>query len=461
MNDASTMFMTCYIALIFCLLLVALLAASEAALAATNRVRLRHMLQAQASQSGDDQGAVQLLSNELSGDAQRFIATVTVAANVPLLAAAALTVWLAQNRYGRDGVTWLLIVIVACTTISVFQITPRLLMSRPGALERLWWVRPARLLVAILRPPVSLLMALGTILLRLFGMLPSRAVSNEERTRDRARDDEDESVAVAVGGAPEIRDLVESARESGAIEESGKELIESIFTFGDTRVHEVMIPRPDILGLPIDASVNRVLDALQESGYTRLPIYEGNIDRVVGVLHAKDVLRALGRGENAFVAQGVMRPALYLPESQAIDEALATMRRERTHLAIVIDEYGGTAGLLTVEDILEELVGDIADEHDQRVENPLQVVDENTAVVDAGLHTDDLEEDWDLSLPTAEFDTVGGFMIEQLGRALVVGDRVETPAATLTVQSVRGRRPKRILIIKKKREEKREARDDE
>jgi CBS domain containing-hemolysin-like protein len=222
-----------------------------------------------------------------------------------------------------------------------------------------------------------------------------------------------------------------------------------------------MIPRPDILGLPIDASVNRVLDALQESGYTRLPIYEGNIDRVVGVLHAKDVLRALGRGENAFVAQGVMRPALYLPESQPIDEALATMRRERTHLAIVIDEYGGTAGLLTVEDILEELVGDIADEHDQRVENPLQVVDENTAVVDAGLHTDDLEEDWDLSLPTAEFDTVGGFMIEQLGRALVVGDRVETPAATLTVQSVRGRRPKRILIIKKKREEKREARDDE
>lgn len=454
------MFTASYIGLISCLLLVALLAASEAALAATNRVRLRHLLQAQASQSGDDQGPVQLLSNELSGDAQRFIATVTIAANMPLLAAAALTVWLAQMRYDRGWVALLLIVVVACTTISVFQIAPRLLMSRPGALERLWWVRPARLLVSILRPPVSLLMALGTILLRLFGLLPSRrALSNEERARD--RDDDDESVAVAVGGAPEIRDLVESARESGAIEESGRELIESIFTFGDTRVHEVMIPRPDILGLPVDASVNRVLDALQESGYTRLPIYEGNIDRVVGVLHAKDVLRALGRGENAFVANEVMRPALYLPESQPIDEALATMRSKRTHLAIVIDEYGGTAGLLTVEDILEELVGEIADEHDQRVENPLQILDENSAVVDAGLHTDDLEEDWDLPLPTGEFDTVGGFMIEQLGRALVVGDRVETPAATLTVQSVRGRRPKRILIIKKKREEKRETREDE
>jgi Mg2+/Co2+ transporter CorB len=157
------MFTACYIALISCLLLVALLAASEAALAATNRVRLRHLLQAQASQSGDDQGPVQLLSNELSGDAQRFIATVTIAANMPLLAAAALTVWLAQMRYDRGWVALLLIVAVACTTISVFQIAPRLLMSRPGALERLWWVRPARLLVSILRPPVALLMILGTI----------------------------------------------------------------------------------------------------------------------------------------------------------------------------------------------------------------------------------------------------------------------------------------------------------
>jgi magnesium and cobalt transporter len=207
--------------------------------------------------------------------------------------------------------------------------------------------------------------------------------------------------------------------------------------------------------------VDRVLEALQESGYTRLPIYQENVDHVLGVLHAKDVLRALGRGDSGFKAAEVMRPALFLPESQPIDEALSTMRGKRTHLAIVMDEFGGTAGLLTVEDILEELVGDIADEHDPRVDNPLQVLDENTAVVDATLHTDDLEEDWDLPLPTGEFDTVGGFMIEQLGRAPVLGDRVETPSATLTVQSVRGRRLKRILIIKKKREEKQESRDDE
>ena len=129
------------------------------------------------------------------------------------------------------------------------------------------------------------------------------------------------------------------------------------------------------------------------------------------------------------------------------------MRTQRTHLAIVIDEFGGTAGLLTVEDVLEELVGDIADEHDQQEDDPFVVLDENTAVVDALLHADDLEERWGLTLPTGEFDTVGGFVIEQLGRAPAVGDRVELPEAELVVQTVRGRRPKQIIIMRKPREE--------
>jgi putative hemolysin len=252
-----------------------------------------------------------------------------------------------------------------------------------------------------------------------------------------------------LGSAEEIRDLVETAQASGVIEEGGKELIESIFDFGDTRVHEVMIPRPDILALPVTSSVEEVLDALQESGFSRVPLHEGSVDRIAGILHAKDVLRALSRGEVEFSVQSLMRPPVYVPESRKIDEALALMRAERTHLAIVIDEYGGTAGLLTVEDILEELVGEIADEHDSREEAPLQIIDENMAIVDALLHTDDLHDQWDVLLPTGEFDTVGGFMIEQLGRALACNDRVELPNATLVVLSLRGGRPKKIRIDRK------------
>jgi len=246
----------------------------------------------------------------------------------------------------------------------------------------------------------------------------------------------------------EIRDLVEAAQTSGVLRSEGKELIDSIFTFGDTRAREVMIPRPDILGLPVDIPTENVLDALENSGFSRVPIYQGDIDTIIGVLHAKDVLGALGRGETEIDIRALMREPLYIPQSQPLDEVFATMRSARSHLAVVIDEYGGTAGLLTVEDILEELVGEIADEHDQRDET-LLALDENTVIAYAQLHSDDLEERWGVALPTGEFDTVGGFMIEQLGRALVIGDRVETSDAVLVVQSVRAQRPGKILIRKK------------
>lgn len=420
-----------YLGLAACFLLVALLAASEAALAATNRVRLRHLLRAVRPEGDGAHEAVTALSSDLSHDAQRFLATVTIAANIPLMLAATLVTILARDRWDSTPTSSLVIGGVALLTIPFFQVTPRLLVSQRGSLERLWWVRPARLLVAALRPFVSVLLWLGATVLRPLGLdgSPRRgAEANEE----------------------EIRDLVEAAQTSGVLKDEGKELIESIFTFGDTRAREVMIPRPDILALPIDVPTERVLDALENSGYSRLPVYEGDIDTIVGVLHAKDVLGALGRGETNFEVPTLMREPLYLPQSQPLDEVFAAMRAARSHLAVIIDEYGGTAGLLTVEDVLEELVGEIADEHDHRDET-LQELDENSVIADALLHSEDLEERWGLALPTGEFDTVGGFMIEQLGRALVIGDRVETADAVLVVQSIRARRPRKILIRKKPR----------
>ena len=402
------------------LLLVALFAASEAALAATNRVRLRHLLRSQS----DEVGAT---GTDLSGDAQNFIATVTIAANIPLLIAACLTLWLALNRYQPTQAV-LLSIGIALVTVALFQVTPRLLVSAPGALEKLWWLKPARGLVALLRPLVSVLLWVGRLVLAPLGLLDA------PQKTDAASSDE------------EIRDLVEAAGAKGALSES-RELIESIFTFGDTRVHEVMIPRPDIIALPLEASAAQVINILEETGASRLPLYEESIDQVVGILHVKDVLAKLGMGQRDFAPRALLRDPLYIPESQKIETALAQMRVQKTHLAIVIDEFGGTAGLLTVEDILEELVGEIADEHDRRDES-LAILDANTALVDARLHASDLESAWGLSLPVGEFDTVGGFMIEKLGRELKVGDQLEVPDAKLTVYSTRGRRPHKIHIVR-------------
>lgn len=426
------------LAFLISLVLIALFAASEAVLAATNRLRLRHLLRTQAA---DDSNAPS--SNELSSDTQKFIATVTIAANIPLLVAAVLTMWLALANYGVSLETAGLCFVVAITIIAIFQVAPRLIVSQAGVLESLWWVRPAQLLVAILRLPVGALMAVGSTLLRPFGLLKiARRASTPTEISENTQTEEGEEIRDLVD------DLVESAHASGLIEEGGKELIESIFTFGDTRVNEVMIPRPDILALPVESTPDAVLAAFQESGFSRLPIYEGDTDRIVGILHVNDALRCLSQDRPDFIPEELMRAPIFIPESRKIDEAFTTMRSARTHLAIVMDEFGGTAGLLTVEDILEELVGEIADEHDRKAEEPLVILDERTALVSALLHTDDLESDWDLALPSGEFETVGGFVIEQLGRAPVVGDRVELAIATLVVHAVRSRRPHKIMIHK-------------
>lgn len=429
-----TPFATMIIALVGCLLLVALFSASEAALAVTNRVRLRHLLRMHAA---DENNPAQILSSELSGDAQKFIATVTVAANLPLLAAAIITFSLAEDRFEGKPEVAIMCAGVALGVIAFGQIAPRLMVERPGAALRLWWVRPARFLVALLRPPVLLLLLLGQLILRPLGLLPPVS------TVENADESEDEN-------EHEIRELVESAQASGLIEEGNRELIESIFTFGDTRAYEVMTPRPDIVALPIGCSASQLLDCLQDSGHSRIPLYEDNVDSVVGIVHARDVLACLGRGELEFSPRDLKREPMYLPESKKIDEALASMRVGQTHLAIVVDEFGGTAGLLTIEDILEELVGEIADEHDRKVDEPFVLLDEHTAMVDARLHTEDLVELWGLELPTGEFDSVGGFVIEQLGRAPSSSDKIrvelDNESVTLAVHTVRGRRPERIMI---------------
>ncbi len=412
------------VALVACLVLVGLFAASEAALAATNRVRLRHLLRAQ---SGEDGGSAQILSSELGRDAQNFIAGITLAANLPLVIAAALALWLGTESFASRVAVLGFSAFVACAALAVFQIVPRFLVSAPGALENLWWVRPARLLLALVRPFVALLLWLGRLLLSPFNSQPL------QRT-----DDQNEA---------ELRELVGSADPRGELSQS-RELIESIFTFGDTRVHEVMIPRPDIVALPQTATAAQARALFQETGLSRLPLYGASIDEVVGILHVKDVLRQLGEGRFDFSPRALARDPLYLPESQKIDDALSRMRAAKNHLALVMDEFGGTAGLLTVEDVLEELVGEIADEHDRRDEESLVILDENTAIADARLHADDLRERWDVALPSGEFDTVGGFVIEQLGREARMNDRVEAPGVTLSVYSLRGRRPRKIKIVK-------------
>ena len=245
----------------------------------------------------------------------------------------------------------------------------------------------------------------------------------------------------------ELRQLVERAEAGGAIEPEDAELLEGVFEFSKKNAREVMTPRTEIVALPIDASLDDVIRLVDESGLSRFPVYEGSIDNIVGIVLAKDLLpyvRRADQTERPFSLRQVLRSAHFIPGTREVEEVLSDFKRLKEHMAIVLDEYGGTAGVVTMEDLLEEIVGEILDEHDERDE-PAQARG-GEVLVSGDLNIGELNERFGLAVPENEFATIGGYIFGTLGRVPRVGDRVAAGGATFTVRSVEGRRAEQIAV---------------
>ena len=243
----------------------------------------------------------------------------------------------------------------------------------------------------------------------------------------------------------EIRSMAEVGHEEGAIEEDEKELIHSIFEFGDTIVREVMVPRPDIVMVPATATLDEVQEVVIRHGFSRIPVHGKGPEDVVGVVYAKDVLREIHRGKAERRLKDIMRKPYFVPESKKVSELLRDMQREKFHQALVVDEYGSLSGLVTLEDLLEEIVGEIEDEYDREEPN-VEPVGENRLRVNARLPVDELNELLDVDLPNTEWDTVGGLVMGILGRVPARGEVVEFEGLRFTAERVQGRRISKILI---------------
>jgi len=250
----------------------------------------------------------------------------------------------------------------------------------------------------------------------------------------------------------EIKAMAEMASDEEVIEEGEKELIHSIFEFGDTLVREVMVPRPDLVAAPINSAMRQILDLVLRHGFSRIPVYRNTLDEIVGVVYAKDLLRHLHAGKENVPLDTIMREPFFVPETKKIDDLLREMQLRRVHIALVTDEYGSVAGLVTIEDLLEELVGEIADEYD-REEPQIEPVDEQTYRVNGRLSIDDVNELLDVKLPHEEWDTVAGLMYELLGAVPTQGETVTYDNITLTAEKVQGRRIAKVLIRKLASEE--------
>jgi CBS domain containing-hemolysin-like protein len=268
--------------------------------------------------------------------------------------------------------------------------------------------------------------------------------------------------AQGVMSTEELSILVERGGEQGILEAEEEQMIQAVIELGDQRIHEVMVPRIAMITLAADATTEEAIDIVIEEGHSRIPVYEETIDEIVGILYAKDLLPFLkdSAGEPPAL-RSLLRTPVFVPESMSVDDLLHEFQRRKVHIAIVLDEYGGTAGLVTIEDLLEEIVGEIQDEYDE--EEPLIVrLSDDEARIDGRTDVDDLSELFDVSLgleDADEYDTVGGLIYHRIGGVPKPGDQVRVDGLTLTVETTDGRRVGKVLVVRERQEG--EPEDDE
>lgn len=242
----------------------------------------------------------------------------------------------------------------------------------------------------------------------------------------------------------ELRSFVDASQREGVLEQDERQMIFSIFEFGDTLVREIMVPRIDIFGLDVETPIVEAGNALLESGYSRVPVYRESIDNIVGLLYAKDLLKVWKAPEQVKHLAELLRPAYFVPESKKLDELLAEMQGGRIHIAIVVDEYGGVAGLVTLEDMMEEIVGEIRDEYDHGEELSYQQVGDDEFVFHGRINLADFNEVTGSELTSEDADTLGGFLFNRIGRVPKAGEKIEENGLTLTIEQVVGRRIRRV-----------------
>ena len=244
----------------------------------------------------------------------------------------------------------------------------------------------------------------------------------------------------------EIRILVEQSGEGGSLDRSSTRLLEGVFEFSEKTAEEVMTPRTEMTALDGELTVEAAADIVAEAGRSRYPVYLESLDEIVGVVHAKDLLRTLRQAPGTNVRR-VMRQPVFVPGTRDVEDVLADMKRLKTHLAIVLDEYGGTAGLVTMEDLLEEIVGEILDEYDPVEQLVTTTVDDGSATIDASMTIGDFNERFDAELDDSDYTTVGGYLFGQIGRLPKVGDRVTIGPRIFEITAMEGRRVETVKVV--------------
>lgn len=320
-----------------------------------------------------------------------------------------------------------IILTVGLATLVIGEIGPKSLAIRHAERIALLAATPIKWLQVITSPLVSLVTFFSGLIVRLFGgtiSFHASAYSEEE-----------------------LKIMVEQSEEHGVIETEEKEMIHNVFEFADTSVHEVMTPRPEISAVEADAGVDKLVQVVTESGHSRLPVYDDDLDNILGIVHIKDVLRAMTGEERAANIRELLRPAYFIPDTKRVDDLLTDFKRQKTQLAIVQDEYGTVTGVVTIEDLLEEIVGEIQDEYDVE-EPPIEQVDDGTCVVDGKMNLREFNERMGVELPIEETNTIGGFVFGLLGHRPELGEGARWDGMEFSIEAMDGTRIHKVRVVK-------------
>ncbi|TKJ37607.1 hypothetical protein CEE37_13930 [candidate division LCP-89 bacterium B3_LCP] len=321
------------------------------------------------------------------------------------------------------------VILVTGIILILGEITPKIVALKHAQTWAMWVALPVDITRRILFPLTKCLDFLARTVSRSLGVEHRRLSLSED----------------------EIKALVEVSEERGALDEEEKEMIQGIFEISETTVKEIMIPRVDIACLPITSTMQDVIKLVKENGHSRIPIFNENLDKIAGIVHVKDLLPYFDNGDNQVELAQVIREVIFVPEGKKIDDLLHQFQQEKAHMAIVVDEYGGTAGLVTLEDVLEEIVGEIQDEYDREV--PLSHwLDENTLIADARINIGELNEliGEDLIPETEDYETLGGFIFSQTGDLPGPKESLDYHDYHFVVEELSGRRIGKIRIERHK-----------
>lgn len=403
------------IILIILLILSAFFSMSETALMALSKIRIRHMV--------EDKVKGAKLVEKLTEDPNKLLGAILIGNNTVNILASSLATTLFVDLIGASGVG----IATAVMTVLVLifgEITPKSIAKQKSEQVSLKVSKPISVIVKLLNPFIGIFTLISSLFIRLLGGDPkaSEPFITEE----------------------ELRTMVGVSEEEGVLEDVEKEMIFNVFDFADAQVKDVMVQRVDIVAVDSTATYEEVLDVIKTEQFSRIPVYNQTIDDIVGILNVKDLIIA-GQNKEGFKVSDYMREPCYTFEFKKIKELFKEMKKTRNHLSVVLDEYGGTVGIVTIEDLIEEVFGDIEDEYDD-YNNEIEVVKEDEYIVDGSAKLDDISDLIGVSMESEEFDSVGGLIIGELGRFPESKEEVSLNNIRFVVEELDKNRIKKVRI---------------